>query len=549
MKFKTFVIAVLALSTLHVSAQNNKQNEKALEYIEKYKDLAIREQIRTGVPASIKLAQGIYETGAGTSELSQNANNHFGIKCKSTWQGDTYTYTDDRPNECFRKYDNDSSSYLDHSDFLKTNQRYKTLFTYQVTDYKSWAHGLKKAGYATNPLYASKIIETIDKYDLHSYTLIAMQTNNNTEVLYASTAPMIVNTSKETETNATLTTSNPKSNVSQQITVTQKPKEYYITQELNGLKGFYAPQGEMLLDYAIKNKIRYSKILEINELPDQPLEADMFIYLTKKNKRALIETHTVQDGETLVQVSQATGMQLSEIKLLNKLVDGVEPKAGSILYLQTETTQVPEVYIPQPKSNAKPKVARVNNTTDYVVVTKTPNAPKEEVFTFNKDKKQDEPTKPTTPVDYRISTTKPTNQATTAATEKAVAANTSTTTKPVENKGNLSPYEKLKQHMDNKMQNDGSTSYNEQQQETLEDYTITPAAKRAPAQTAAPAATAKTTPVKKPAAAKSKTYTVRKGDTLAAIAKKNGVTVKQLQTWNKVNPKSIQPGQKLKVSK
>ena len=124
------------------------------QYIDQYKDLAIAEMKRTGVPASIKLAQGIHETMAGKSELVQKSNNHFGIKCKTGWNGPSVRHTDDARNECFRKYATANESYRDHSNFLKSSGRYASLFELDPTDYEAWAKGLKAAGYATNPVYA-----------------------------------------------------------------------------------------------------------------------------------------------------------------------------------------------------------------------------------------------------------------------------------------------------------------------------------------------------------------------------------------------------------
>ncbi len=144
-------------------------------YIDQFKYLAVSEMQRTGIPASIKLAQGLMESASGRSELAVNANNHFGIKCKSDWNGETYSYKDDdfaNNGEllfsCFRKYSSPEYSYLDHSNFLKNRSRYKALFEFSITDYKSWARGLKNCGYATDPTYAEKIIETIEKYDLNN---------------------------------------------------------------------------------------------------------------------------------------------------------------------------------------------------------------------------------------------------------------------------------------------------------------------------------------------------------------------------------------------
>ena len=145
-------------------------------YIDQYRDLAIVEMYRSGIPASITLAQALHESNYGTSELVHSANNHFGIKCKSTWIGDTYFYEDDDYDQygnlmksCFRSYDTDIDSYVDHSNFLMGRSNYHALFSYGKTDYVSWAHGLKKSGYATDPNYAEKLIKKIEKYRLDQY--------------------------------------------------------------------------------------------------------------------------------------------------------------------------------------------------------------------------------------------------------------------------------------------------------------------------------------------------------------------------------------------
>ena len=144
------------------------------EYIVQFKDIAISEMKRTGVPASITLAQGILETENGNSELVKKSNNHFGIKCKSTWTGESVTHDDDANGECFRAYTNANESYRDHSDFLKANKRYSALFNLDPVDYAGWAKGLKKAGYATNPRYPDLLIKYIEQYDLQQYTLLAI---------------------------------------------------------------------------------------------------------------------------------------------------------------------------------------------------------------------------------------------------------------------------------------------------------------------------------------------------------------------------------------
>lgn len=151
------------------------------QYIEQYKELAIAEMKRTGVPASIKLAQGIHETMAGQSELVQKSNNHFGIKCKTGWSGPSVRHTDDARNECFRKYETATASYQDHSNFLKSSGRYASLFELDPTDYEAWAKGLKSAGYATNPVYAQTLVRLIEDYDLQQYTMMALGYENGEE--------------------------------------------------------------------------------------------------------------------------------------------------------------------------------------------------------------------------------------------------------------------------------------------------------------------------------------------------------------------------------
>src|SRR5262249_12241747 len=144
---RLILAGLMLLTSSRLFAQT--YDELVEQYISRYKNIAIEEMHRTGIPASITLAQGIIESSAGQSPLTALANNHFGVKCHEDWHGDTFLYDDDRRNECFRKYPSALDSYKDHSDFLKTHQRYAILFTYDSTNYEAWAKGLKKCGYAT----------------------------------------------------------------------------------------------------------------------------------------------------------------------------------------------------------------------------------------------------------------------------------------------------------------------------------------------------------------------------------------------------------------
>lgn len=157
---------------------NPNLNSYTLEYIDKYKNIAIRKMIEYEIPASITLAQGILESGNGRSELAQKSNNHFGIKCHKGWKGKKVYHDDDRRHECFRKYNNPEGSFDDHSLFLTTRGRYEFLFDLRKDNYKAWAKGLKKAGYATDRKYPSKLIDFIETYHLHHYDKLVLKSKN-----------------------------------------------------------------------------------------------------------------------------------------------------------------------------------------------------------------------------------------------------------------------------------------------------------------------------------------------------------------------------------
>jgi LysM repeat protein len=353
-----------------VNAQKVNYNTRALKYIEQFRELAIEEQKRSGVPAAITLAQGIHETSGGQSELAENANNHFGIKCKKDWKGETYSYTDDAPDECFRKYVAAEESYRDHSDYLKSSPRYASLFSLSKTDYTGWAYGLKRCGYATNPKYASLLIKLIKDYNLQDYTYAALGQKSNPyesarksftgkdafagEVVPDEDAkPAVTPVTPRIEEPSYPQKKN-KIVVSYGDTIkkTKLPAQPVISEQagtlptgeagkVNGLRAFYARKGTVLLNDAFKYNIRYAKLLEINDLVDAPIEADMYIYLEKKNTKGTHETHTVQPGESLIQVAQAEGIQLKWLKFYNHIGANEEPMEGAVLQLQNYTENKP----------------------------------------------------------------------------------------------------------------------------------------------------------------------------------------------------------------
>ncbi|MFT3681534.1 MAG: LysM peptidoglycan-binding domain-containing protein [Ferruginibacter sp.] len=329
------------------------QNITPQEYIEKYKDIAVREMKRMGVPAAITLAQGILETESGNSVLVKKSNNHFGIKCKSSWTGDGVSHDDDAPGECFRTYKNAEDSYRDHSNYLRGSDRYAPLFQLDPSDYKGWAKGLKKAGYATNPKYPEILIRNIELYNLQQYTLAGLKDvpkfdkskyEDDKEVPADNAVNNNVTEDKATEYNVTVTES---------------------TSSINGTKCVFAKKGTSLLAIATNHDIQLSRLLEFNDMEtDGILGKDQVIFLQKKAKKGTNDFYTAQPGETLHDVSQKTGVQLEYLAQYNQISKGTVINPGSKLSLQegkgpmqlpketvaTKTTTAPgKVYEVQPK--------------------------------------------------------------------------------------------------------------------------------------------------------------------------------------------------------
>jgi LysM repeat protein len=300
-----------------------------IDYINNYKKLAMDEMIRTGIPASITLAQGIHETYAGKSDLVLKSNNHFGIKCKDYWTGKKVYHDDDARGECFRKYDDPALSYRDHSDFLKGGERYASLFKLDPEDYKAWAYGLKKAGYATNPKYAPILIKLIEDYNLEQYTEIAIgKIPPEAEVI-------AVNPTRVTDVPADISAF-----VKQQdplIEIAPPPAVNYPSGEfsINNTKVIYAKQGTSLLAIAQEYDIPLSKLLEYNDMDDdEVLVKNQLIYLQRKRRTGNSEVHIVASGETLHDISQAEAIRLENLLEYNKLQKSVQPAVGEKLYLQ-----------------------------------------------------------------------------------------------------------------------------------------------------------------------------------------------------------------------
>lgn len=332
----------LSIVVLFLSIQSwSQDNAAVLDYIKTYRQLAIDEMVRTGVPASIKLAQGIHETEAGQSDLVTRSNNHFGIKCKTGWQGDKVYHDDDERGECFRSYTSPQDSYSDHSNFLRKNQRYAFLFELDPTDYKSWAYGLKKAGYATNIKYSQILIKLIEEYDLQQYSLIALGKQ-------APPDDMVVTT------NAIGSSAGPAAPSSNDEVVTAEIKRDYPSGEfvINNTKVILVPAGTVLLSIAEKYNIPLSRLYEFNDMEQEDvIVQSQLIYLQRKRKKGIVAFHTVLSGETMYEICQLEGIRLENLLAYNFLKPGDQPKPGSILYLQENATAAPELI-----ENSKDKV-------------------------------------------------------------------------------------------------------------------------------------------------------------------------------------------------
>ena len=262
------------------------------QYIDQYKDLAIAEMKRTGVPASIKLAQGIHETMAGQSDLVQKSNNHFGIKCKTGWNGPSVRHTDDARNECFRKYATANESYRDHSNFLKSSPRYASLFELDPTDYEAWAKGLKSAGYATNPAYAQTLVRLIEEYDLQQYSMMALGYETQDDEDSATTSVNPVKSTTEVNTK-TLDTPSQKEEPPTPPIKEAPPEENHVKVPApskypsgvfkeEGTKALYITAGTPFLVIAEQYKVPLARLFEWNNLtPTTEARISQVIFLER----------------------------------------------------------------------------------------------------------------------------------------------------------------------------------------------------------------------------------------------------------------------------
>ena len=332
---RIILIAVLLFTGILSRAQNQ---QVIHDYIIAYKNIAIAEMQRTGVPASIKLAQGIHETMAGTSDLVTKSNNHFGIKCKANWTGESVTHDDDLRGECFRKYNTPDESYRDHSNFLKNSQRYAFLFQIDPLDYSSWAYGLKKAGYATNPKYPLIIIKLIEDYNLQDYTLIALGKKVDTDEVLAKNEEI----KDETVVVPVAVVAKDKEE-KEPLQVVSKAALYPSGEfKINDTKVIYAIAGTSFLTIAQQYNVPLKRLFEFNSIPEtEEVSVDQLIFLQRKRKTGEHEFHVVKEGERLQDIAQEEGIRMESLLEYNQLQDYMQPATGQQLYLKTKAPAMP----------------------------------------------------------------------------------------------------------------------------------------------------------------------------------------------------------------
>ena len=313
---KRFLTVLSALLLCAGTAWGQKMTRA--QYIEKYADIAVREMKATGIPASITLAQGCLESGNGNSTLATKANNHFGIKCHNNWKGKTIRHDDETRNECFRSYPSADESFRDHSDFLRYRDRYAFLFDLEPTDYKGWAYGLQKAGYATAKTYATSLIQIIEENELYRY-----------DKLDAVARKELPPTPMEAEKSAVF-----KPLPGHKFYTASLSREIRTT---NGVPWIKARKGDTYASLAKEYNLFTLELLHFNDRTRQvPLYEGEVVYLEAKKRESArnLDKHVVEEGETMRDLAQRYAVKMKKLYQYNHLRPGAQPEPGTILLLR-----------------------------------------------------------------------------------------------------------------------------------------------------------------------------------------------------------------------
>ena len=315
MKIRKKYLPLYVLLTLSAVSFAQSRNKTYETYIEKYYSIAQEQQATHKIPASITLAQGLLESGAGLSYLAVSANNHFGIKCHD-WTGATEYRDDDKKNECFRKYKSAADSYEDHSQFLTSRPRYNSLFTLEPTNYQGWAHGLKHCGYATDPLYASKLISIIETYELHRYD----------------TSESLQNREPATQQQKQTPPSFEEFTIGSVKATAQHPVYYN-----NNIKCVIAEAGDTYGSIGDEFNVSEKHIRSYNDVnASTKLKQGDWVYIRPKKSKAAKNNqfHTVQAGESMHSISQYYGIKLESLYKLNEMSFSAGAALGQSLKLR-----------------------------------------------------------------------------------------------------------------------------------------------------------------------------------------------------------------------
>ncbi len=333
---RLFLILIFTLTSFFSFSQKITTEQ----YIAKYKDIAIREMLASGIPASITLAQGILESQNGNSRLAVKANNHFGIKCHSSWTGKKIYKDDDKKHECFRHYKTAEQSFIDHTNFIKNGRRYQFLFEYKTTNYKAWAKGLKKAGYATNPKYPQLLISLIERYNLSQYDKIVKKTNKDNNLIADNKK-----TDKKKKHHKHKKNKKDKKRKGQHLgdvdnfTFNPFGREIKTT---NRVDYIIAKQGDTFFKLAKEFDMMTWEIHKYNDLPKTAtLKAGQRIYLKPKRNKAERgnETYIVKQGDTMYSISQKFAVKLKKLYRKNNMKLDEKISTGQKIWLRKRKPQ------------------------------------------------------------------------------------------------------------------------------------------------------------------------------------------------------------------
>ncbi len=323
------LFVLLIPAAVPVEAQTRQTRE---EYIARYKNIAIAHMERYGIPASITMAQGILESDCGNSRLSRSSNNHFGIKCKKSWRGERVYHDDDAKGECFRSYPSVEESYLDHAEFLDSSPRYDSLFAYSSTDYRSWARGLKAAGYATAPDYAQRLIKIIEDNRLY---LLDQDNGSRRYASYIASAAGDDTAAQSFETQSTAASDELVNPDAYRVNI--KIFNGYNIYRTNRVYYVVAKEGDTYRSLGTLFHISERALRKFNDAPKTaPLRKGDVVYIERKKVRweGNAQMHTVRHDETLHALAQSYGIREHSLARLNRLRPGSDLHNGQIIKLR-----------------------------------------------------------------------------------------------------------------------------------------------------------------------------------------------------------------------